>query len=313
MVFHLFKSRIRVFWLLDADNLYLVELMQTVETADILAVGPCLATEACRVGTVFLRELFAGDDDIAIDIGHRHLGGRDHVEFVFVDEIHLAFLVRQLSCAIAGGLVHHVGRLDFKISGIAGTVKEELDESALQTGALADIHREAGACDLDSEIEVDDIVILGKFPVRERIGRKFGHRTAGFLHHIVLSAFAFRHCIARNIGHTEQNVTDGILGHSQTVGHFFLCGFDFRYLFLGLVSLVAAAFFHQTADRIGILFQFGCQSVVLILERAALVIEINNIVDSLFSVKSFDGEARYNAFGILFDLLKGKHLCCNVW
>ena len=67
--FHLLESGIAVFGLLDAHELYLVELVQAVEAAHVLAVAAGLAAEAGAVGAVLLGELVAGDDDVAVDVG----------------------------------------------------------------------------------------------------------------------------------------------------------------------------------------------------------------------------------------------------
>ena len=304
MVFHLFESGIGVLGLFDADNLDLVELMETVESADILAVGAGLATEACGVGAVLYREFVGGNDDVAVNVGDGNFGGRDEVEFVLIDEIHLAFLVGELACAVAGGFVHDVGGLYLKIAGLACLVEKELDEGALQTGALADVDGETGTGDLHTEVEIDDVVFLCEFPVGECVGGKVGHRAAGLLDNIVGCGQAFGHSVAGDVGYAEEDVADGVFGRAQTIGDFFLLGLDFSHFLLGFLGLVAVAFLHQTSYRVCIFLKFGGESVVLVLEATALVVKVNHVVDSLLSVKAFDGEARDDALGILFYLLK---------
>ena len=141
--------------------------MQTVESAHILAVASCLATETCRISTVLHRKLISRDYDIAIEVGDRDLCGRDHVELIFIDKIHLPFLVGELAGAVTGSFIDNIRGLYFKITGIGSPVEEELDESALEFRTLADVHRETRSGDLYTEIKVDEVVLPGKIPVRE--------------------------------------------------------------------------------------------------------------------------------------------------
>ena len=82
--------------------------MQTVETAYILAIAAGLATEACRVGAILDGELVGWDYHVAIQVGDGHLGCRDEIELVLVDEIHLTLFVGKLACAVARSLVHYI-------------------------------------------------------------------------------------------------------------------------------------------------------------------------------------------------------------
>ena len=61
--------------MLDDHDFNLVKLVQTVETAHILAVGAGLTTETGGVGAILHREVALLEDNVAVDVGHRHLGG----------------------------------------------------------------------------------------------------------------------------------------------------------------------------------------------------------------------------------------------
>ena len=74
--------------------------MQTVQTADILTIAACLAAETLRVCTVLDRQLGLVKNDIAVDVRHRNLSGRNEIEVVHLAVVHLTFLVGQLSRAI---------------------------------------------------------------------------------------------------------------------------------------------------------------------------------------------------------------------
>ncbi len=110
--------------------------MQAVKSAHILTVAAGLTTEACRVGTILNGKLGVVEYDIAIEIGYGNLSGGDEIEVVLINIVHLSLLVGQLTCSVTRSLVHYIGWLHFKITGLTGFVKEELDESALQACTL---------------------------------------------------------------------------------------------------------------------------------------------------------------------------------
>ena len=166
---HFFMALLGVLGGVDTDNLNLGELVQAVQAAHILAVAACLATEALRVGAVLDGEFLLVEDDIAVDVRDRHLGGGDEVEVIDLGVVHLSFFVWQLACAVAAGSIHDCRRHDLGVAGLVGFGEEEVDEGALQLGSLADIDGEAGAGDLHAQVEVDEIVFLGEFPVGERL------------------------------------------------------------------------------------------------------------------------------------------------
>ena len=96
---HLVKCRVRILRLLDADNLYLVELVKSVQTSHVLTIGTCLTTEAWGICSKLLRELGIVQDDVPVDIGNRNLSSRNEIEIVETYIVHLGLLVRQLACA----------------------------------------------------------------------------------------------------------------------------------------------------------------------------------------------------------------------
>ncbi len=96
---HLVQSSIGVLWLLDAHNLDLVELMQTVQPPHVLAIGTGLAAEARSVGGHLLWEVIIAENDISEYVGYRHLSGRDEIEVIQTHVVHLGLLVRQLAGA----------------------------------------------------------------------------------------------------------------------------------------------------------------------------------------------------------------------
>ena len=144
--------------------------MQTVQTTNVLTVATSLTTETLCVGTVLDGQILLVEDDVTIDIGDGNLSSRNQIEVVDLAVIHLTFLVRQLTSTIARGGVYYCRRHDLRITGLIGFSEEEIDEGSLQLGSLADIDGETCACDLHAEIEVDEVVLLGEFPVGQGIG-----------------------------------------------------------------------------------------------------------------------------------------------
>ena len=83
--------------------------------------------------------------------------------------VHLSFLVGQLSCSVARSGVYNCWRHNLGISCLASLVEEEVYQSALQTCAFADIHGEAGTCYLNTQVEVDKVILLCQFPMGQGI------------------------------------------------------------------------------------------------------------------------------------------------
>ena len=97
MCHHFVKGGIGVLRLLDPDDLNLVELMESVESAHVLTVGTGLAAEAGSVGCHLLGHLVALEYDIPEYVGHRDLCCRYKVEIIQADMVHLSLLVRKLA------------------------------------------------------------------------------------------------------------------------------------------------------------------------------------------------------------------------
>ena len=192
MFLHFLEHVVGAVGVLDDDNLHLGELVQTVETADILAVAAGLAAEALAVADALDGELLGVDHLAAEDIRYRHLSGGDHVETVERDGVHLALLVGQLTGAETRGLVDHQRRLDFDEASIGGLIEEEVDEGALQAGTFAFIEGESGTGNLVAEFEVDDVVFGAEIPMGQCIGRQVRFYAILSHHHVVGLTLAHR-------------------------------------------------------------------------------------------------------------------------
>ena len=148
------------------NDFHLVELVQAVEAADVLSVAARFTTEARGVPTEFLRQVARTQNDVAEDVGQRHLRRRNHVEVVLLHVVHLAFFVWQLPGAVSRVGIHHVRWDVFCVSGFVGALQKEADESALEFGPLAFVEGEAGARDLGAKVEVDQVKLFRDVPMR---------------------------------------------------------------------------------------------------------------------------------------------------
>ena len=101
MLQHFLMTLFRVFGLVDAHDFHFRELMQAIQSTHVLAIAACFTTEALCVGTVLDGQLALVENHVAVDVRHRNLSSRDKVEVINLAMIHLAFLVGQLSCAVA--------------------------------------------------------------------------------------------------------------------------------------------------------------------------------------------------------------------
>ena len=277
----------------SAHQLYLAEFVQAVQAAHVLAIRACLAAEALGVGAVLDGEVFLVEDDVAVDVRHGHLGGGDEVEVVQLAVVHLALLVGQLACAVARSSVHHRGRHHFRVAGGACLVQEEVNQCALQSCALAFVDGEARAGDFHAQVEVDDVILLGQFPVGQGVLGQGCLHAAHLDYEVVFGAVAFGHFVVGYVGDGVEQLLqvlcglvhlglEGLVGFLQ-LGNARLCRF----------GLVLAALLHQLAYLLGGGVYFGQVRVELhlgglppVIERQYLQCFFSNprITASVFSV-----------------------------
>ena len=296
---HLVERLVGIFRLLDSDDLDLVELMQAVESAHVLAVGSGLAAEAGSIGGQLLRKLVVIQNHVAEDVGDRHLSGGHEVEIVETDIVHLRLLVRELAGAETGSGVHHHGGLGLLISGLGILVEEEVDESPLQTCALSFIYREACAGDLHAEVEVDDVVFLCKFPVRKRAFGEFDLGAAFLDNQIVGCVLSFGDETARGVRQEHELIL-------KFGCHLFALCEELRALLLesshcsfGSLCGILETLFHEAADFGSLLFLLGEESIALHLEGAALLVEFEHFFDYGSCVEIFNPQAVDNCLRVI--------------
>ena len=140
--------------------------MQAVKSAYILAVRAGLAAEALGVSAVLYWQLLLIQDNIAVDVGYGNLGCRNQIEVINLTVVHLALLVGQLSCAVTRCGVNYGRRHDLSVTGLVSLGQEEIDECALQLCTFSYIYGESCACYLYTQVKVNQVVLLGQFPMR---------------------------------------------------------------------------------------------------------------------------------------------------
>ena len=164
--------------------------------------------------------------------------------------IHLTLLVGQLTRTVAGSRIDHRRRHHLQITGCPGLIQEEIDQGTLQAGTHSFVNRETGTCNLDSQIEVNQIILLGQFPVGQSILGQFCLHATHPLYHIIFCANTLRHLIIRDIRNGVQYVLQilGCLIHGSLQR---LVGlFDLGNPLLGHFRLSLLALLHQTTDRL---------------------------------------------------------------
>ena len=91
-----------------------------------------LAAEAGRVGGVVDRQLVERQDFLAVQVGHRHLGGGDQIQVINLTMIHLIAKLRQLARAFQTLGFHEERGSDLRVAVLRGVqVEQEADERAL--------------------------------------------------------------------------------------------------------------------------------------------------------------------------------------
>ena len=240
--------------------------------------------------------------------------------------VHLTFLVRQLACAIARGSVDNCRRHDFGISALASLIEEEVDESTLQTCTLTDVYGESCTGNLHAQVEVDEVVLLGEFPVGQGIGntqRRIDVPVADSVvtiallqvrlyHVIVFSGSTLGHLVVRNIGNLTKQTSHLVLRQVHRLLQLFVGLLHLRHLCLDSLGLVLLAFLHETANLCSHLLGFSQVLVQLLLSLTTTLVDCQHLVDSLLGAfEMFLLQSANDAFCFLCNEFQCKHLVIN--
>ena len=282
-----------MFGSVNAYDLDLRELVQTVQATHILAIGTGFATEALGVGAVLDGEVLLVDDDVTIDVGDRHFGGWNKIEIVDLAVVHLSFLIGQLTCAVARLLVDDCRRHDLLVAGIGGFGEEEIDKGTLETSTQATIDRETCTRDLYTEVEVDEVEVLGELPVRQLGSGHLGVAgpvaygvltedtllEVGLDYPVVLGTSAFGHLVVGNIRNLAEHVGNLALASGLLLVELLVDSLEFGNTSLGSLGFGALTILHKHADALGETIGFGKVVIEGLLRLTALLVLGDDGVD----------------------------------
>ena len=287
--------------------------MEAVQTTHILTIRPSFAAEAGRVSGVAYGQILLLEDDVTIDIRHRHLSRGDEIEVVHRSVVHLPFLVGELTRAVARVFVDDVGRLYLEVTSFTSIVEEEVDECALQASSITLIDGEASTRDLHTQLEVNEVIVLRQLPVGLGGSIKCGHLATSLDADVVLSRSAFGHDVGGEVRYREQDLTDLRFGLGLLLLQALACLLEQCHLRADALSLLLGALLHQITDLLseGLLTREA--GIELLLRATADLIEVQYFGDRFACLELLLAEALNDRLGILLDLLECKHnVSCGV-
>ena len=309
VVEHLVQTLVRVTWLIDAYNLYLVKLVQAVQAANILTVATSLTTEAGRVSTALDREILLVKNHITEDVGYRNLSSRDEEEVVEIRVIHLTLLVWQLTCATTRILVYYIRRLNLKISALTSLIEEECLESTLEASHLTDIYREAGTGNLHTEVEVNKIVFLQEIPMAESILAEVWLFATFFYDHVVSRILTLRNQFARDVRDFEQLIGHIVLCFLHDLFQSLSVSLEHSYLSLCALSFLFLTFLHKGTNLLGKLVSLLLVVIQLLLSFTTNLVVLQNFLYGLTSIWKMLLFKTFNyTFSFFTDEFKCKHI-----
>ena len=192
-------------------DLHLVELMKAVQSTYVLSIGTRFSSEAWGIAESLHWKVFFAQDNIAEEVGDRHLCRGNHVEVINLHVVHLTFLVRKLTCAVSRRFIDHQGWHDLHIPCFLSLIQEESDQCTLDLCSFTCIHWEARSSDLHSQLEVYKAIFRGQFPVWNGFIMKLRNLSFLEVDLIILRRLTFWYGGMRRIWQGVQQVTNAVL------------------------------------------------------------------------------------------------------
>ena len=223
--------------------------------------------------------------------------------------IHLTFLVGQLTGAVSRCFVDNSRGHDLKIAGFAGFVEEEVDECALQTCAQSFINGETCAGNLDAEIKINEIILFGQLPVRQRIDGKRRFLSAGFHNDVVFCAKTLGNEFVGHVGNRVEELCALFLGSFFEFFEFGAACLEFCHASLGRFGLFLLAGFHESTDILGQSLLFREHGVEFCLRALAFAVSSEHCVDRRAGFcEFFLFQAANHGLFIFIDLFNRQHI-----
>ena len=139
----------------------------------------------------------------------------------------------------------------------------------------------------------------------QRVGRQVGLHAKLANHHIVGLALAARHTRMRRIGQRDKLLVQLLLGSRLLLAKRLLLALQFGGTGLGGLSLLLLALLHQAANLLGNPVLLRLHGVGLHLQGAALLVELQNLVDALLHILDIlDFQSGDNLLAMIFDILQ---------
>ena len=166
MLDHLIQKVIGFIRMSKLHNFNFVELVQAIQASHIFTITACFTSKARSVPAKFDGQLAFFYQGISVDVGQGHFSRRNHVQFVVLHVVHLAFFVGQLSRAKATVRIDHQRWNVFCVAGFVCFLQEKLNEPSLEFSSLPFVERKARSSNLGAQFKVNEIHLFRKFPVR---------------------------------------------------------------------------------------------------------------------------------------------------
>src|SRR5690606_11660161 len=172
----------------------------------------------------------------------------------------------------------------FRISLLRGLVKEKVYERALKLCSFSLVNRKAGARKFHTKVEVDDVVLLDQFPMRDSIGGQLRNSPSLVYDNIIVRSGTIRNILVRGIRYLIQELLKGGGRSGKRIrkrSHALLEGGRPRP---AGVAFVPSSRLDQFADFASVPLRLRHQLVVFLLGSAPVLVQGKNLVNGLLSL-----------------------------
>ena len=218
----------------------------------------------------------AGVEHLAgMQVGEGDLGGGDQ-ELVLAGVVRVILELGQLARAVHDLAVHDHRRDELLEAAGDVRVEEEVLQGAVERGAGAREHGEAGAGELGAAVEVQDASLGTQVPVG--LGLKaLGGKVAGLAHatafRVLVLVLTHRRGLAGDVGDARHEVGDLGVELGAALGQPLDLLVHLAHGLLGSLGLLALALLHEGADLLGLGVTRGLELLDLRDDGATLLVE----------------------------------------
>src|SRR6185503_17143591 len=254
------------------------------QAAHVGAVRSRFAAEARGIGGIAQRQLPSVEDRAAIEVGERHLRGRDQEQVPVAGDLEQVLLeLRQVAGAAQRIGVDQEGRLDLRVAVLARVqLQHEVDERAREPRARPHQHREARARHARGALEVENAQSRTDLPVRLRLEVERARLAVPPHLAVVFGGFPDRHRGVRQVRHGHQQVGELLIHLAQ--------------LRLELLDLLATGLVGGKDRRRIEPLLLGARD--LLARRVLLALEVLDARNQLAALRIERGEGREDGVGI---------------